>query len=339
MLEGWRREQISRGLRGDTIADRLRLICRLQEFTGDYPWDWSRQDQSDFCASLIATGAIVISTARNYQGQIRIFMEYASDPRNGWVNECEEQFGRVPQQICDDWNTTHHDDEFEGLPERRPLTYDEIQTLFDYCDDRYGSIRKARKKGALAAARDSAYLKTVYAYGLRRNAACRLAIFDFHRNPKVKEYGRFGMLHVRYGKAKRGGAPRRYPVLTVPELDWIVDVMEQYVADIRPLFHPGEHPALFITERLGYFQRDKASELFHDSILGAGIDEHLSLHCLRHSYSTHLAEFGYERLFIKEQMGHGWGSSTDIYTHTSNDFKNSAIEAALGRLYNKGKRK
>ena len=339
MLEGWKREQISRGLKAPTTSsERQRLIKRLQEFTSDYPWDWNRQDNSDFCASLISSGGIVISTARYYQGHIRIFMEYASDPRNGWVSECEKRFGRAPQQICDDWNTTDHDDEFEGLPERRPLTYDEIQTLFDFCDDRYGTIKKARKKGALAAARDAVYLKTVYAYGLRRNAGCKLATFDFHRNPKVKEYGRFGMLHVRFGKAKRGGAPRRYPVLTVPELDWIVDVMEQYITDIRPLFHPGNHPALFITERMGYFHRDKASELFHDSIIGAGLDQNLELHCLRHSYSTHLAEFRIRASLHKRADGPWLGLLNHIYTHTSNDFKNSAIEAALSRLYDKGTR-
>ena len=45
--------------------------------------------------------------------------------------ECLEQFGSVPRQILDEWNTVAHVTEFEGQPHRRPLTYDEVQALFE----------------------------------------------------------------------------------------------------------------------------------------------------------------------------------------------------------------
>jgi len=34
-------------------------------------------------------------------------------------------------------------------------------------------------------------------------------------------------------------------------MDWIVDVLDQWVTEIRPLFAPGKHPALFVAERAG----------------------------------------------------------------------------------------
>ena len=77
-----------------------------------------------------------------------------------------QQFGSAPQQILDEWNTVAHVTEYEGQPHRRPLTYDEIQALFDAADGRVEEIRSRGRKGALAAQRDSALLKTVYAFGL-----------------------------------------------------------------------------------------------------------------------------------------------------------------------------
>ncbi len=54
-------------------------------------------------------------------------------------------------------------------PGRRPLTYDEVQALFDAVDGRVERARGLGRKGALTAMRDAALLKTVYAFGLRRN--------------------------------------------------------------------------------------------------------------------------------------------------------------------------
>jgi hypothetical protein len=37
----------------------------------------------------------------------------------------------VPAQIRHEWNTAAHVSDYEGDPRRRPLTYDEVQALFD----------------------------------------------------------------------------------------------------------------------------------------------------------------------------------------------------------------
>jgi site-specific recombinase XerD len=67
----------------------------------------------------------------------------------------------------------------------------------------------------------------------------------------------------------------------------------------------------------------------------AGLDPALSLHCLRHSYVTHLIEFGYPERFVQEQVGHAFASTTAIYTSVGNDFKNQTLRAALARVYGK----
>ena len=65
----------------------------------------------------------------------------------------------------------------------------------------------------------------------------------------------------------------------------------------------------------------------------AGLDPALTLHCLRHSYVTHLIEFGYPERFVSEQVGHAYASTTAIYASVSNDFKHKTLRAALARVY------
>jgi integrase len=125
----------------------------------------------------------VVSTARGYQNTLRLFMEYITDARYAWPRECEEKFGQVPVQILHEWNTVAHVAEYEGDPRRRPLTYDEVQDLFDAADGRVKEIRARKRKGALAAM----LLKTVYAYGLRRREAWGLDLADLRHNPKQSQ--------------------------------------------------------------------------------------------------------------------------------------------------------
>jgi hypothetical protein len=58
-----------------------------------------------------------------------------------------------------------HAAEFERRLGRRPLTHDEAKVRFDAADPRVAQIRRQRRNGATAAARDAAILKTVYAVG------------------------------------------------------------------------------------------------------------------------------------------------------------------------------
>lgn len=90
-----------------------------------------------------------MSTARGHLGNLRLFLEFITDPRYGWSAVCAEHFGEVPQLVLGDGNTIVHASEYEGRPERRPLTYDEVQALFDAADGMVEEIRSRGRKGAL----------------------------------------------------------------------------------------------------------------------------------------------------------------------------------------------
>ncbi|MGW0476858.1 hypothetical protein [Streptomyces coeruleorubidus] len=48
MLEGWARQQTAQLLRPETINPRLRLVRRLEEFSGLYPWQWTPEKGEAF---------------------------------------------------------------------------------------------------------------------------------------------------------------------------------------------------------------------------------------------------------------------------------------------------
>ena len=332
MLEGWEIQQRSRMLKKLTIKGRVRLIERFMEYADLYPWQWTPQELEAFSASLDAR----FTTLRSYQGDIRLFLDYVTDPRYGWVARCEEQFGHFPVQICDEWNTVAHRDEYEGRPERRALTYDELDALFEAADLRVEAIAASGRKGAMAAFRDSAMLRCVYAYGLRRAETVWLDLVDLRRNPKMPRYGSLGAVQVRYGKSAGGGPPRRRTVLTVPEMDWAVASLRQWINEVRPCFRVGSLPALWVTERRGRMRVQRLDEIFQTVRELAGLDEDLDLHCLRHSYVTHLLEYGYPELFVQKQVGHAYASTTAIYSSVSDEFRNRLLQGSLRRQMDDG---
>lgn len=336
MLEGWARQQKSRMLGDSTIDARGALLRRFRDFADTYPWEWTAGDVEDFTVSLMSgPGRRAPSTIRGYHLSLRMFCDYLMDGRYEWPRVCRDRFGQVPSQVCHEWNTVVHLNDYEGHPARRPFTYDELQHLFDFLDERVDRIARSGRKGALAALRDAQMAKSAYAFGLRRAELCRLEVADLRPNPHVPEWGTYGSVHVRYGKAVRGGVPRRRTVLTVPEFDWVVQGLRQWVEQARPLLRPGDHPALWVTERVTRVALKHFDRRFSALRAEAGLDPALTLHCLRHSYVTHLVEFGYPERFVQEQVGHAYASTTAIYTSVSNDFKNQALKAALARVYDR----
>ncbi|MDF2782441.1 MAG: Tyrosine recombinase xerD [Geminicoccaceae bacterium] len=117
--------------------------------------------------------------------------------------------------------------------------------------------------------------------------------------------------------------------MLVPEMEWVVPVLQQWLDEVRPLLNPASHPALFVTERRGRISMRSINEAFVAARTAAGLDSDLDLHCLRHSYVTHLIEFDYPERFVQDQVGHEFAATTAIYTGVGDDYRNKLLVRAL----------
>lgn len=177
VLVGWGRQQSARHLSEGTKRRGAVLVRRFRGEVGLWPWEWRSLHVDEWLEDLASPPKRrSVSTLRSYQATLRAFLDYLTDERYPWVAICEMEFGARPVQIIDERNAIAHVVEYEGRPGRRPLTREELVMFFDHCDARVSDRRARGRKGALAAFRDAAPFKTIYASGLRRQEAAPRAL-------------------------------------------------------------------------------------------------------------------------------------------------------------------
>ena len=64
---------------------------------------------------------------------------------------------------------------------------------------------------------------------------------------------------------------------------------------------------------------DTIQRIVREAAVNAGINKHVTPHCLRHSYATHLLEAGTNIRYIQTLLGHSSLNTTQIYTSVAND--------------------
>lgn len=336
MLQGWEAQQRGgRNLREASVRTVVRAVKQFQGFVGQWPWEWTAGGFDEWMVHLVSIKRLAPSTIRGYQQAVRAFCDYVCSTHYGWAAECEARFVTHPVQVCHEWNTVKHLQDYEGKPGRRPLSREELQLLFNYADAEVERRLEGGKKGALPAYRDATLLKVAYAWGLRANEAVTLDVTDFYRNAHAPGFGDFGILHVRHGKASRGGAPKRRSVISLRE--WAVTAVRDYVENVWPLMRTEGSNALWLSERGTRLRPRELSERFGEYRDALGLEPGLSPHALRHSYVTHLIEEGVDSVFVQQQVGHAYQTTTSIYTAVSGDFANRMMRQALERTTPDGK--
>ncbi len=113
---------------------RERLVRRFAEFTNEYPWRWTPSHVDEWSQSPTGERHLAPSTIRAYQGSLRLFNEFLCDSRYGWALACEASFGpdEYPVANVHEWNSLAHLQSYEGDPDDRPFTRDELQRFLDY---------------------------------------------------------------------------------------------------------------------------------------------------------------------------------------------------------------
>jgi len=328
MLDGWRSQQLARGLAFSTISAREQVVRRFQGYCNEWPWVWTMVLADEWFTDLRVHRRVAHSTLRSVQGALRQFCWYVTDPAYGWAAECEARFGTHPVQVVTEANAVAHVQANESRPTKRAFTHAELQDFLDHADEQVLRAQTLGRKGWLAAYRDAVVFKIAYSYGLRRNEVRMLDVTDFGANPHAPGFGAFGVAYVRHGKAMRGAPPKRRSVLTV--WDWTSEVLAEWIHEIRPAYRPGPRDrALFPSERGERIGLSGLNRTFARYRRELGLSDGLDMHSLRRSYVTHLIESGFDALFVQQQVGHEHASTTSLYTCVSSDFRTRTLTRAL----------
>lgn len=178
----------------------------------------------EWSTSMVAAG-LSHATLRNYQQTVALFVAYLCDLRYDWTDVCVERFGTHPTQVFHEGNMAVHRSETEGRPTNRPFSGRRPWRSSPSATRAWPPLRIRAARAGWPPNRDSVLFKVIYAWGLRRREAAMLDVSDWITNPAEPQYGRFGAVAVRYGKASKGTPPKRGTVHT--SMAWAAEVVAQ----------------------------------------------------------------------------------------------------------------
>ncbi len=151
--------------------------------------------------------------------------------------------------------------------------------------------------------RDRAMLELLYATGLRVSELVRLKIQNIN-------------LEAGFVRTMGKGSKERI----VPMGGKAVDAMREYLLDGRPaLLKKRTSSYVFLNLRSEPLTRQGFWKIIRQYGKQAGIQKDISPHLLRHSFASHLLEFGADLRAVQVMLGHADISTTQIYTHVTRE--------------------
>ena len=179
------------------------------------------------------------------------------------------------------------------------LTFDEVDKLLDI--ELYKPIDY----------RNKAMLELLYATGMRISELLNLTLSNVNiDDASVKVMGK--------------GSKERL----IPMGDITIKYLNMYINEYRNLILDGKTSEyLFINYNGNRMSRQGFFKILKELADRANIEKDISPHILRHSFATHLLNNGADLRVIQELLGHENISTTEIYSHVSNekvkeDYKN-----------------
>lgn len=151
--------------------------------------------------------------------------------------------------------------------------------------------------------RNKAMLEMLYATGMRISELINLTMSNIYLDDEmVKVFGK--------------GSKERI----IPVNDYALDYLKDYLQYGRgELLGTKSSEYVFISSRHTKISRQAFFKILKRLCDEAGIKKNISPHILRHSFATHLLHNGADLRIVQELLGHSDISTTQIYTHLSNE--------------------
>lgn len=151
--------------------------------------------------------------------------------------------------------------------------------------------------------RNKAMLELMYSSGLRVSELINLKVIDIDLD--------MALVRV-YGK----GSKER----VIPLGEFAINALKEYITHHRSsMLKKKPCDYLFLNSRGDKMTRQAFFKILKELAKTQNIKTEFSPHTLRHSFATHLLKHGADLRSIQELLGHSDVSSTQIYTHISNE--------------------
>jgi site-specific recombinase XerD len=166
------------------------------------------------------------------------------------------------------------------------LSYDEIQKLLDVIENK----------------RDKAIVACLFSTGCRISELMNIDLVDINGN-EVRITGKGGVLGTVYLD------------------DYAKSCLDLYLDERRDSLRP-----VFVSSQRRRMTNSRVAQLLHEYADKAGLDKNVTPHVLRHSFATDLKLNGADIFDIQQQLRHKRISSTQIYTHISDQQRRAAYK-------------
>lgn len=179
------------------------------------------------------------------------------------------------------------------------LSYEEICSLID-------SIDLSQPFGH----RNKAIIEIMYGCGLRVSEVTSLKISNIYVEDEfIRIFG-------------KGDKERLIPISQS-----IIKTLNLYIDGERKFqnINPKHTDTLFINRRGSGLSRQMVFLIIKDLAEKAGIKKNIGPHTIRHSFATHLLEGGADLRAVQQMLGHSSISTTEIYTHISDQYLREVI--------------
>ena len=158
--------------------------------------------------------------------------------------------------------------------------------------------------------RNKAIIEVLYGCGLRVSELITLKISNIYKNDEfIRVLG-------------KGNKERLIPISKAT-----LKSIELYISGERlhQSINDKNSDTLFINRRGNMLSRQMIFLIIKNLAEKAGIKKNIGPHTLRHSFATHLLERGADLRAVQQMLGHASISTTEIYTHISDQYLREVI--------------